>query len=34
MNSMIDLFIQQAVNTNPLPHYKLKLAEVSGQSDI
>lgn len=30
MGSMIDVFIKQAVKTNPLPHYKLKLAEVSG----
>ncbi len=30
MGSMIDVFIKQAVKTNPLPHYNLKLAEVSG----
>ena len=30
MGSMIDIFIKQAVKTNPLPHYKLKLAEEWG----
>lgn len=30
MGSMIDTFIQQAIKTKPLPHYKLKIAEVSG----
>ncbi len=28
--SMIDVFIKQAVKTNPLPHHKLKLAEEYG----
>ena len=28
--SMIDVFIKQTVKTNPLPHYKLKLAEEWG----
>lgn len=30
MASMIDVFIKQAVKTDPLPHYKLKLAEEWG----
>ena len=30
MGSMIETFIKQAVTTNPMPHYKLKLAETSG----
>ncbi len=30
MGSMIDVFIKQAVKTNPLPHHKLKLAEDWG----
>jgi len=30
MGSMIDVFIKQAVLTNPLPHHKLKLAEEWG----
>ncbi len=30
MGSMIDVFLKQAVNTNPLPHHKLKLAEDWG----
>ncbi len=30
MASMIDVFIKQAIKTNPLPHHKLKLAEEWG----
>jgi transposase-like protein len=30
MGSMIDVLLKQAARTNPLPHYKLKLAEASG----
>ena len=30
MGSMIEVLIKQAVKTSPLPHYKLKRAEVSG----
>ena len=30
MGSMIDVLLKQATRTNPLPHYKLKLAEDWG----